>query len=521
MKKIIAKTSIFFLLCATALQSHAQSVPVGSAADQYLRFLQLTEDSSNSSSLVARPFIMPATMAKADSGLYRLLRTRLHFDWGKKAYIGVLPLTFHQQYVSHHPVLQNDGAMIPAKGYQLALSGGVYGKMGPLYFQVAPELVAAANKPYDQSAVFGSVPKGSFRKLYLGQSSVRLNAGPVALSVSSENMWWGPGVHHSLLMSNQAPGFMHVKLHSSKPLKTPIGNFEWTLLGGKLTSEKSLSYDNTFLKYTSGYNLTGAPPADRYLNAYVVSYAPRFLSGLSIGLARALQQYQDDVAAADESAFKKYLPVILKPVQKKNAQDDDLKRIDQVAAAFFRWVFTKSGAEVYGEYGFNDYKKNVRDYVMNLPHAAAYLVGFRKVFTLTPKSAIEAGAEIIQMGQTTDRLVREAGNWYVHGAIWEGYTHQNQVMGAAFASNAQTFSVAKRVGLQRTALTLQRVHFDPDRIAPRWNDWVLGIGHAQMFKGFYLDGQLQMMASQNYAWEAANHKFQLLAKAGVRYYFHD
>jgi hypothetical protein len=411
--------------------------------------------------------------------------------------------------------------MIPAKGYQLQFSGGVYGKMGPLSFQIAPELVVAANRPYNSSTAFGSVPKGSFSKLYPGQSFVRLTAGPVALSLASENMWWGPGIYSSLLMSNQAPGFMHIKLHSSKPLKTPIGNFEWTLLGGRLTSEEKLPYDNAFLQYSTPYNPTGAPPANRYLNAYTISFSPKFLPGFSIGLSRALQQYEADVKASGQSAFKKYLPVVLKPVQKQNAQDDDTKATDQLAAAFFRWVFKKSKAEVYGEYGFNDYKKNTRDYMLNLQHAAAYLVGFKKAFPLANEQFIEAGAEVVQMSQSADRLVRDAGNWYVHGGIWEGYTNQNQVMGAAFASNSQTFYIARRAGLERTAFTLQRVQRDPERVPPVWNDWVLGIGHSQFFKGFYVDGQMQFITSQNYAWQPGAHRFQVLAKAGIRYYFHD
>lgn len=494
----------------------AQSIPVGSAADQYLRFLQLTGQTSNNSSLVSRPLTPDRSEGGADSAINGLLRSALHFAAGKNSYVGVLPLAWDQQFVTHHPFYQNDGAMIPAKGYQLQGSGGVYGKAGPLSFQFKPELIYAADRPYKHNTEFGSVPKGSYRKIYAGQSFVSLHAGPVALSVATENLWWGPGIHHSLLMSNQAPGFLHVKVHSHKPLKTPIGQFEWAMIGGRLTSEPNLAFDNAFMRYNNT-----ALASDRYLNAYVISYQPKFLSGFSVGVSRAMQQYELDIKSSGESLFRKYLPVVLKPVQKKNAWDDDAKNTDQVASAFFRWLWKRSHAEIYGEYGFNDYKANIRDYVMNLPHSAAYLFGFKKAFPMQDNEFVEAGVEIVQMRQSLDQLVRDAGNWYEHGGIWEGYTNHNQVMGAAFASNAQTFQLIHHRGIQRTVLTLQRYQRDPDRSSPFWNDWVVGFSHARPFKGFYLEGQLQCISSRNYTWERGNNPIQWLARTGIRYYFHD
>src|SRR5665648_312111 len=119
-----------------------------------------------------------------------------------------------------HPYSLNDGAMIPARGYQTIVSGGVYTKFGPLSIQLRPEVVYAENKPFktfvegksDQALVeyyyFKSIidlpeyfPGKPYKKAIWGQSSIRLTFGPVSAGISSENLWWGPGMRNSLLMT--------------------------------------------------------------------------------------------------------------------------------------------------------------------------------------------------------------------------------------------------------------------------------------------------------------------------------
>ena len=87
--------------------------------------------------------------------------------------------------------------MIPNKGMQYYLNAGVYGNIGPLEFQYAPELVYALNDslpapgvrniassglgPYDNPDRFGTDP---YRRNYTGQSYVKLNLGSVSFGIS-------------------------------------------------------------------------------------------------------------------------------------------------------------------------------------------------------------------------------------------------------------------------------------------------------------------------------------------------
>ena len=76
--------------------------------------------------------------------------------------------------------------------------------------------------------------ENAYKKSLFGQSSIRLNYSGLSLGLSSENIWWGPSIRNSIMMSNQAQGFNHITFNTTRPLKTFIGNFEWQVVTGRL-----------------------------------------------------------------------------------------------------------------------------------------------------------------------------------------------------------------------------------------------------------------------------------------------
>src|SRR5690606_10035859 len=113
--------------------------------------------------------------------------------------------------------------------YQTLFSAGIAAKIGPLRIQLRPEFVYAGNMNFlsvldadNSSSIKGQYRRlmnmidlperfgdKSYAKFNWGQSSIRLNAGPVSFGLSNENLWWGPGTRSSLLMTNNAAGFKH------------------------------------------------------------------------------------------------------------------------------------------------------------------------------------------------------------------------------------------------------------------------------------------------------------------------
>lgn len=483
----------------------AQNVRVGSNEDMLARSLQLAGKIDSNISFTVRPL-----QAVIDTSL-RTSRTLIKFPGN--GVVAVLPVSFIQQFNSHHPYGWNDGAMIAAKGYQTMVSAGLYAKWGPVEVQARPEFVFAANPAYETTVDYGSATR-SFQKFYPGQSSVKIGNKAIAVGLSTQNLWWGPGQYSSLLMSNNAPGFLHGFFGTNRPIKTPIGSFEWQVIGAKITAKSGLAYEN--------FNLKTAPfSGSRYLNAYVISYQPKWVPGLFLGMTRGLQRYRADIDRSGQSLLSKYMPVLFKAFQKQNAQADDTMRTDQLASFFLRWVLPKAKTEFYIEYGFNDYNQNVRDYLLGPTHSAAYLVGAKKIIDLDNKTFLDFNLELTQMSQSPEAILREAGNWYVHGEIREGYTNDNQILGAGagLGCNVQTFSASWVRGVKKLGVMFERVDRDPQYHANKWVDFGIGFLPQLQYGNFLFSGKFMFINSSQYAWQKDVNRFNLHSRIAVQYSF--
>jgi len=72
---------------------------------------------------------------------------------------------------------------------------------------------------YLQPSVHGNEEYGTAR---LTAGSVKLTAFNVELLAGRENLWWGPGLHGSLIMSNNAPPLDHVRVGAAEPFHVPL-----------------------------------------------------------------------------------------------------------------------------------------------------------------------------------------------------------------------------------------------------------------------------------------------------------
>ena len=261
-----------------------------SFVQQRLRTAQLTGDFDPAFSFTVKPLhtgrngleIDPALLGAPEYG-----STVLRF-WGDRGRIKVLPVDLLMEYSSHHPYNRNNGSMIPNRGYQQLLSLGFYAEVGPLSIQFKPEHLLAENRDYDgfadshYDAIWArrytlwnhaDLPErfgtDTYQRNLWGQSSIRLNWQGLSLGLSTENIWWGPAIRNSIMMSNQARGFAHLTFNSTRPLRTPIGHFEWQLVTGRLESsgfsppQTDRTYGGTLL-YVPKINQRGSTDDWRY-----------------------------------------------------------------------------------------------------------------------------------------------------------------------------------------------------------------------------------------------------------------
>ena len=474
--------------------------------DDNIRDLQLMGKLQPEQSLTHRPYILTPKLGY-DSLLSFIdpefenqgrLVEKKHYD------IQLLPINFLQKYNSHHPYGWNDGPLSFSKGYQFVGSGGVYMRWRNIHLTLMPEFFKTASDPYETSPNWGQ-RTSALSKLLMGQSSLRMDLGPLSIGLSSQNLWLGPGKFSSLLMSNNAQGFNHFSVGSNKPLKTPIGSFEFNIIGGTLTANATQVYENKNLKVSySGLN--------RYLNILSLTYNPLFFKNLFLGFNRSFQQFSQSNPSKN---LKKYYLITLQPLFRNQYRDDDVP-IDQSISGFVKYVFPKENAEIYYEYGWNDGSSNLRDLNLEVAHSAASIFGLRKITYLNSSSYLTFEAEATKMAQSPGYLQRNAGNWYEHGLIRDGYTNENQIMGAGsgFGNNIQTIGISWNKGWTKYGIKFQHIAQQPIRLVSDWynlylgtvdwDDYSYGFVVKQKYKNLLFNLNVDWVHSNNYMWQNKN-----------------
>lgn len=515
MRQFVIILNILFLCLSGTNKLYSQSLPVGtSVIEDYYRNKQLLGAMDSSISFTVRP-IFPYSklgMLNPDSILNNdfWARTTDTANQVSKPMFTILPFSWKQQYNSAVPYGWNDGGMIPSKGFQTMLSAGVFASIGPLSVQLRPEYVYAGNSAFQTIDIYGGRPdlparfgEGAYSEATWGQSSIRLNWKAISLGISNENLWWGPGMRNSLLMSNNAPGFKHITLNSIRPIHTFAGSLEFQVIAGKLEGSGLSSIEDDS-KYSDW----------RYLSAAVISYQPKWVPGLFLGLTRGFQAYRKDIKKLGD-----YIPFLI-PYQKANRDvlEEPFGR-DQLTSVFARWLFVKAHGEIYFEFGKNDNAYNFRDFIGSPEHSRAYTFGFSKLNSLRGRNAdefIKINAEVTQMSQTVDRLVREAGYWYQHGEVLHGYTHKGEVLGSGIGpgGNLASLNISWLRGIKSVGLQFERfIHNDDyynavigdfDGRSRRWVDLSVAAQGAWNYKNFIFNSQLQLTRSVNYQWQQVN-----------------
>lgn len=439
---------------------------------------------------------------------------------GNQLFVKWLPAGVGLQYNSHHAYGLNNGVMIPAKGGEAMVSGGVLLEAGRFSLQLKPEAVLAQNPvfetfPHEHYDVYWSqyyrllntidLPERfgdrPYQKVFAGQSALRYRAGPVSLEISTENMWWGPGRYNALVMSNNAPGFLHATVNTITPIQTAIGSFEGQLIAGNLSSSDIAPPDT--LRYYNGTRLYQAKNEEsRYLAALVLSWQPRWTRGLFIGFTTASYLYRSAVGIGD-----------ILPLQLIRSEAAMQGKKASLGSLFARYVMPEEKAELYFEFGRNDKSPDLINVVTENGYPRAYVAGFRKLFATKRKDQfIELASEFTQMELPTGDLIGQGISWYAHPFVRQGYTQQGRVLGAGIGpgSNSQLLDISWVKGFAKAGLQFERIARNQDfyyrafvitqDFTRHWIDISTTL-HANYQKGpFLISGDMALIRSLNYEW---------------------
>lgn len=458
------KQALFAFVWALLLLGsvRAQVLPVGDPLEAYARLLQL-EGLVPAGSFSVRPQPVQQWFGHVEASARHPWRRLIHRytatgDTAGFVY-GVLDPTATQFWNSARPWGQNDGAVWQGRGSTFALSTGVFGRYGVVSAALRPRFIRAENRDFElsiwpvasrQSAYayplrndidlpqrFG--PE-AFTLLDLGESYLRLDYRGFALGLSNENMWWGPGWRNAIVMSNNAAGFGHAFLGTSRPVNISVGHIQGRWVWGRLTES------DYFIDVSDNLDEGEKPGQNRrFLTGIVLDFMPEWIPGLSLGAAHTYLLH-----AMREPGLAAYLGVFNLPFFNSEKDDPTYSKgaDDKLLSLYARWLLPESGFEVYFEWARGDHTSSVRDVLVEPDHARGYTLGLQKSFVLAPAWWLHLAAEHTTLeapreSGTRDMTKKRASYFYTHEGIKQGYTQRGQVIGAGIGPGAN----AQFVGL--------------------------------------------------------------------------
>ena len=487
----------FFLALILPIFTFAQvNFEAGSEEESTLRDFQLLHLIPSNYSFTVRPTIYPLVDSSIwDKGYFVPMQSFKKIFNNKIISIKALPISSRSQLNSHSSWGRNNCGFLYLKGFQQIINTGIEVNSKIIDLRFAPDVLYTGDKSFQNKI-----------NILGGQSMLRLKAGNLlGLTAGIQQLWWGPAVFNSLMMSNNAPGFPHVAFHTLKPLSLPIGTIEFQLIGGNLKNKTAWPMEN-FGSLSIDQILPNNVATKRYFSGFNFAFQPIFMSGFALGINRMFQYYENE-RALQGNYIQTYFPVLTYLFKNKTGGTgglyEDAKRRDQLINVFARYLFKEHHLEVYGEFGWNDHKYNLRDLASNPDHAAAYNIGLRKVIPIKTKIFYTLEAEVTQMAPTNSDIARGSGNWYVHGGVREGYTHFGQIIGGGVApgDNTATFRVSRTTDKFKQSILIERYQHDPQFHQVKWTDWCIGFQHMQHLNSFTVAAGLDAVRRKNFNYQ--------------------
>jgi hypothetical protein len=490
-------------LGAQASRTTTLDFATGSEFEDYLRVLQVA-GLQELRSWSIRGFSPGAItqMATADSAGPWALRKNFQTD---KLTVGSVDLGAIVN--TSYPYGANDGPVWAGRGITLVAGGGIAGHLGPLSFSLSPKAFVASNAAFDlvpngQSGSlafnngyfpitvdypqrFGTKP---YSRLDPDASSIRFDSRFLSLGVSTGNEWIGPATEFPFLLSTNAPGFPHLFVGTGEPVNLFLARVQARVIWGKL-------YQSDFspVSGSTHYDSAGSGTV-RLMASSEIVILPRGIPGLEFGFARFIHvpyRVGEPTASFWKKPFKTFF------LKNEIAQGDSVGADNQLASAFFRWVFPHSGFELYGERGYEDQFYDFRDFLQDPDNEREYMLGFQKVLRRSGATLDVIKTELINYQLPSIARVRIQGFVYVHSPLRQGHTNRGQLLGASAgvgAAAASTISWTRYSSRGRTSFLLRRIVQDQANlfaangtVTPALSDVIVSAGAERMRFGHRVD----------------------------------
>jgi hypothetical protein len=339
------------------------------------------------------------------------------------------------------PFGYNDGAVWAGRGITLSAQGGLSVRYGPLAAALVPLVSWTSNgafqlqpnghtgtlqyeEGYENGRYVGNIDRpqrfgpNAYALASGGQTVLEVSKWGLATGVSSANDYWGPASDFPVILGNNAGGFPHVFAGTAAPVDLWVARVHVRTLFGRLTQ--------------SAFAPQRGDTAIRAATGAAVVITPRWPEGLEFGATH----FTHRVWARRGSLLHE----LSRPFNINPANNDPLE--NHLISVFFRWVVPRAGVEVYGEYGTEDYRYNLREIVVEPDHIAGYTIGLRQVSRRPSGSLRVIRVEVQNLQRGTLVQSRSQGPFYAHYPLGQGHTYRGQILGSEWGFGGAAAKVA-------------------------------------------------------------------------------
>jgi hypothetical protein len=329
--------------------------------------------------------------------------------------LSVQPITVRASSLGGLADPRDDGPMWTGRGLNGFVRTGVSADVGVFHVLIAPEAWYAQNHEY-QTFASGNSARSTFaspwynppfsidlpsrfgtaalKQIDPGESAVWVALGPVDVGASTSTQQWGPGERGNLILGPDAPGIPRVFARTSRPVRTPAGNFSATAFTGTLTSSRFFTVDSLNQRRT--------------LNAVNIAWNPSDSSSVTVGVVYATMQRGARFGA--------------NPSQPIEGPSDGL------AEMYVQFRDPHTGVRAWTEIGRAGGLPDLRRFLTVPYQGIAYIVGADRAI-VRGRNVLVASLEAANLEQPTDVRGTASQDFYTSSDIPQGWTQRGQTLG--------------------------------------------------------------------------------------------
>ena len=307
-------------------------------------------------------------------------------------------------YNSDAPNLENMSDRWVGKGVGFFSSVNVAYRNQYLAFSAEPYYYINQNDDYvepDRSSIFSilndnrSHRESPYIAYGIRELQFYLNYYGIGAGYSNANMWWGPGLHTSITMTNNTSGFGHLFLGTIEEKRYKNWGFSGRYIFSKL--DKKSTYEPYYTAAVLGVSYYSEPI-------------------ISIGIIReALTGGTHPKLLSENISWQDAALSIFRTYKTAGSEEyiENWSFDDQAATAYVSMLFKKSKLNLFLEIGRTDVTSSGWVLLVYPDHSIATNLGFRK-YGLFGNKKLFFGCEYFQNHnpRSTHRILGSSGAWY-------------------------------------------------------------------------------------------------------------